>query len=305
MIYKKPSLSFEQQADLLISRGLQADRQELIAKLRAVNYYRLSGYWYPFRHPGNEAFKPNTTLNKIWRRYVFDRHLRLLAMDAIERVEIAVKTSIIYHHSHAYGPFGYTASVYLPKLDSERYSSFMVKITEATSRSKEAFVEHFKKTYGDTHSLLPLWMAAEIMTFGMMLTMFRGLESKLQQAIAREYGIADKVLLSWLVAINTIRNVCAHHGRLRDRVLDYTPMIPRANKHPQWHDPVNIPQDRIFGIFTILKYMMNIIAPQSRWSTRFKSLLEEYSEIPIASMGMADNWKQCPIWNNSESHLST
>jgi abortive infection bacteriophage resistance protein len=296
MRYTKPPLSFEQQAELLISRGLEANQEELIAKLRVVNYYRLSGYWYPFRENGSEKFKPNTTLEKIWRRYVFDRQLRLLTMDAIERVEIAIKTSIIYHHSHSYGAFGYTANIYLPNLDDKHYTSFMDKIKEATSRSKEGFVEHFKNIYGDTHSLLPLWMAAEIKTFGMMLTMFRGIEMKLKQTIAHELNIPDKVLLSWLVAINTIRNVCAHHGRLRDRILDYTPMIPRANKYPEWHDPIRIPQDRIFGILTILKYMMNIIAPQSRWSERFKSLLIQYQEIPIASMGMSTNWHECPIW---------
>jgi len=296
MRYTKPPLSFEQQAELLISRGLEAKKDDLVAKLRVVNYYRLSGYWYPFRNPGTDTFKPNTTLNKIWRRYTFDRQLRLLTMDAIERVEIAIKTSIIYHHSHAHGAFGYTAPIYLPKLDSKQYSSFMDKVKEATLRSKEGFVGHFKNTYSDTHSLLPIWMAAEIMTFGMMLSMFRGVDMKLQQAIAREYNIPDKVLLSWLVAINTIRNVCAHHGRLRDRILDYTPMIPRVNKYPEWHNPVNIPQDRIFGILTILKYMMNIVAPQSGWSERFNRLLRQYQEIPIASMGMPPNWQQCPIW---------
>jgi abortive infection bacteriophage resistance protein len=219
-------------------------------------------------------------------------------MDAIERVEIAIKTSIIYHHSHTYGAFGYTANIYLPNLDQKQYTGFMDKIKEATLRSKEGFVSHFKKNYGDTHSLLPIWMAAEIMTFGMMLSMFRGIDMKLQQAIAREYNIPDKVLLSWLVAINTIRNVCAHHGRLRDRILDYTPMIPRVNKYPEWHSPIKIPQDRIFGILTILKYIMNIVAPQSRWSERFKTLLIQYQEIPIVSMGMPNNWQECPIWAN-------
>jgi abortive infection bacteriophage resistance protein len=132
MHYKKLPLSFDQQADLLISRGLQANRDELINKLRAVNYYRLSAYWYPFRHPGNDVFQPKTTLNKIWRRYIFDRQLRLLLMDAIERVEIGIRTSIIYHHSHKYGPFGYTAPVYLPNLDNKQYSSFMDKMQYAT-----------------------------------------------------------------------------------------------------------------------------------------------------------------------------
>jgi abortive infection bacteriophage resistance protein len=297
--YKKPPLSFEKQAELLISRGLEANKEELVNKLRVVNYYRLSGYWYPFRHPGNDIFKPNTTLEKIWRRYTFDRQLRLLVMDAIERLEIAIKTSIINRHSHACGAFGFTVQIYLPNLDDKQYSDFMHKVSQATSRSKEMFVEHFKTNYGDTHSLLPIWMTAEIMTFGMMLTMYRGLERKLQQVIAGEFNIPDKVLLSWLVAINTIRNVCAHHGRLRDRILDYTPMIPRINKYPEWHNPVSISQERIFGILTILKYMMNIIAPQSGWSERFKSLLNKYSEIPITSMGMPANWQLCPIWNKS------
>lgn len=297
MRYTKPPLSFEQQAELLISRGLIADKDELVSKLRVVNYYRLSAYWYPFRNQQEDTFKPNTTLEKIWRRYTFDRQLRLLVMDAIERFEIAVKTSMIICHSHAYDAFGYTAKIYLPNLNDKQYSNFMHKINEATTRSKEVFVRHFKSNYGDTHSLLPIWMSAEIMTFGMMLTMFRGLDTKLQQKIAKDYKIPDKVLLSWLVAINTIRNVCAHHGRLRDRVLDYSPMIPRINKYPEWHNPFSIAQDRIFGMLTILKYLMNIIAPQSGWTGRFNDLLNKYSEIPITSMGMPNNWHKCPIWD--------
>lgn len=42
MLYAKPTLTFETQADRLIARGLVADRTELITRLMAVNYYRLS-----------------------------------------------------------------------------------------------------------------------------------------------------------------------------------------------------------------------------------------------------------------------
>ncbi|MFM8830728.1 MAG: hypothetical protein ACKOHM_06955 [Spartobacteria bacterium] len=48
MIYSKEALSLEEQADRLIGRGLIADRDELIGRLKVVNYYRLSGYLYPF-----------------------------------------------------------------------------------------------------------------------------------------------------------------------------------------------------------------------------------------------------------------
>ena len=99
MEYKKSPLTFEQQADLLISRGLQADRAQLISSLKSVNYYRLTGYLYPFRM-ADDTFKPGTTLEMVWRRYSFDRRLRVLVMDAIERVEVAVRTQLVYHFSN-------------------------------------------------------------------------------------------------------------------------------------------------------------------------------------------------------------
>ncbi len=90
MRYTKLSLTFAEQAELLLGRGLVAPSKEaVIAKLQAVSYYRLSAYWYPFRLT-DDILRPGTTLEMVWRRYTFDRQLRLLLMDAIERAEIAV-----------------------------------------------------------------------------------------------------------------------------------------------------------------------------------------------------------------------
>jgi len=95
--YQKHALSFTEQADRLLARGLVADRSELIDRLASVNYYRLSAYWYTFRIEGDpdERLIPGTTLATVWKRYVFDRQLRLLVMDAIERVEVAIRTQIV------------------------------------------------------------------------------------------------------------------------------------------------------------------------------------------------------------------
>jgi len=107
--YDKPPLIFQKQADQFLDRGLRADRDVLIARLKAVSYYRLSGYWFPFRKSNpDQSFKSGTSLDTIWKRYTFDRHLRLLVMDAIERVEVSVRTSLVYHFAHTHGPFGYT-----------------------------------------------------------------------------------------------------------------------------------------------------------------------------------------------------
>jgi abortive infection bacteriophage resistance protein len=291
--YTKGPLTYQQQAQRLIGRGLLADQQDIVEKLKAVSYYRLSGYWYPFRNTDN-TFKNGTSLKKIWRIYTFDRQLRLIVMDAVERVEISARTQIVYRLSHKSGAFGYTSPANLPKLSSRDFKRLISEIERECKRSQEAFVKHYNAYYIEKQ--LPLWIAAEIMTFGMTLTMFRGLDQQLKQSIAKYYNVSDSVFESWLAALNGIRNICAHHGRLWNRELGYKPMIPRKNKHPQWHKPATVKENRIFAILTILRYMLKFIAPQSSWAGRLYNLLDEYKEIPIKPMGFPDNWKECPIW---------
>ena len=295
MKYNKGHLSFEAQADRLIQRGLIADRALLIDRLENVNYYRLSGYLYPYRQSG-DTFKPGTTLDSVWRHYTFDRRFRLIVMDAVERVEVSLRTQLIYELSRVNGAFGYASPEALPQLISLEYTRWLEAIKKEFDHSRETFVAHFKAKYGNTHPFLPLWIAGEIMPFGCTMTMYRGVSDDVKRNIARHYGVPDQVLTSWLHTINVIRNICAHHGRLWNRELGVKPFIPRKPKYPQWHEPVTIPQNRIFGVLTILRYLLKIIAPQSKWEHRLFALLEEYPEISRWSMGFPDNWKESPLW---------
>ena len=70
MKYAKPPLTLEQQADQLLRRGMVGDRDLMIARLRSVSYYRLSGYWFPFRN-SDDSFKPGTSFDTVWNRYPF------------------------------------------------------------------------------------------------------------------------------------------------------------------------------------------------------------------------------------------
>ena len=295
MKYSKPPLTFQDQADLLLSRGLQADRDDLIQKLQAVNYYRLSGYLYPFREP-DDTYRPGTTLEIVWSRYIFDRQLRFLVMDAIEWVEVAIRTQLAYHFAHTYCPFSYLDPAKLPGLKTDEYNKWLEELREEIKRSKEPFVTHFRFKYGDSHSDLPIWMVAEVMSFGKVLTMFRGVSADLQKQIAQEYTIPDEVMRSWLLALNTIRNICAHHGRLWNRELGSKPKIPNIRKYPEWHQPIPIGNKRVFGILTILHYLLQKISPLSLWHNRLNTLLNSYPNIPKKDMGFPENWEQSHIW---------
>ena len=295
MRFDKPPLTFEQQADLLLARGLVADRPALIKRLEVVNYYRLSGYLYPFRKT-DDSLKDGTTLEAVWRLYVFDRQLRLLTMDAIERVEVSVRTQLSYHLAHKHGAFAYLDSAKMPGISNVEHQKWIDELESEMKRSKEPFIAHFFEKYGDVHSMPPIWMLVEIMSFGKILTLFRAVDRDIRQSISGILGVSDEVLLSWLIALNGIRNVCAHHGRLWNRELGYRPKIPREKKYPQWHRPIAITQDKVFAVLTILRYLLRITAPTSRWDGRLRALLSEYSDVPVRMMGFPENWEGSTLW---------
>ena len=222
----------------------------------------------------------------------------LIVIDAIERFEVSIKTQIIYALAHSTGAFGYAKAENFPQLSPTDHTRLLKTITEEADHSKEKFVDHFRAKYGDTHEYLPLWITGEIISFGCALTIYRGIPDQIKRNIAAHYGIPDAVLTSWLQTINVIRNICAHHSRLWNKELGVRPFIPRKNKYPQWHAPVAISQHRIFGILTILYYLLKITAPQSQWKTRLNDLLDKYPEISRWSMGFPDNWKESPLWND-------
>ena len=302
MKFTKPFLTYEQQADRLIALGMQGDRAKIIEGLRTVSYYRLSGYWYPFRKhdPDDESqrlseFYPDASIDVIWERYVFDRRLRLLLMDAIERIEVDGRNRLAYLHAERHLPFGYADDPStLPNLNDEDRIKFLENLRQQSHLSHEVFVKHFRHKYGNDHPDLPIWVACELMTFGNLLTFYRGCDPVIQKAFAAQYQIQDAVCFSWLKTLNTIRNICAHHSRLWNRVHGLKPVIP--TKDSKWNDPTPIPNDRVFAVLTICRYWLSIIAPGNEWSDRFKALLAEYPNIPREGMGLIPNWEHHLIW---------
>jgi len=303
--YAKPALSYEQQADILLKRGMAGERELLIGRLHQVSYFRLSGYWYPFRKfsaatQGHrlDDFESGTTFDTIWMRYVFDRQLRVILLDAIERIEIAVRSQLSYHHSHQFGPFAYaTDANALPGCAGPHRATFLQNLQTEINRSKDTFVQHFKRKYGDQHNHLPVWMAVEIMAFGSVLTFYRGSPHRIKKKIASTFSMPDAVFSSWLLTLNTVRNICAHHGRLWNRELGTAPYIPLQQDYPQWHLPQPFPRNRLFMVLSICKWCIDHIAPQSHWADRARLLLAEFPSIPRKDMGFPANWQQSPIWS--------
>ena len=85
---------------LLQSRGLSiTDESKAQHYLTHIGYYRLSAYMYPLLCTPKEQhiYKKGTTFDKVMMLYRFDKKLRLLLFNEIEKIEVAVRSAVVKH----------------------------------------------------------------------------------------------------------------------------------------------------------------------------------------------------------------
>lgn len=326
MSYPKPWLSLEAQLAKLQSRGMQvSDPARALGYLHRIGYYRLSGYWFAFRERSGpccvlearggqrrgkvetvalDGFKPGTTFQNAVDLYVFDKALRLLVTDALERVEIALRVDV----SHTLGQldtFAYLQpGLFHHKFSQElnrdtgltRHHEWLTKHAQLILRSKEEFVAHNRNRYG-----LPLamWVACEVWDFGTLSTLFGGMREAEQDAVAAKYGVRNgRVFATWLRSLNYLRNVCAHHSRLWNRNVVDQPKLPSSDEMP-WVASLAgnaHSQARCFLLLLILKQMLAVINPSSSWPERMRAHLASFPALDhlglnLGGMGAQADWQ--------------
>lgn len=306
MKFTKAPLGLPELARHLKALGLEGDEDLIVRRLRYVGYYRLSPYWRCFREDAtalSSRLRPGTTIEAVWRLYTFDRELRLLALDALERTEVGLRACLVQRHVEEHGPFGYARDERVAAAPSAHYGKLVQKIEadlrgavdKPSDRHLTEPMLHFAQTYADCHPVPPLWLAAEAFSLGDLVTLYKGSPHGVQKAVAREFGLPEDVLRSWLLVLHTVRNICAHHGRLWNRVLGTRPRVPR--KLPAWSDRRLGSPDRTFYALSMLAHFMGRLSDGSRWGDRFRRLVDErYPELEKTPMGLATGWERHPVW---------
>lgn len=296
--YTKPPLDFSDQLELLESRGLVVDdRAAAIAFLEYANYYRFSAYCLPYES-ARHVFLPGATFEQVKALYEFDRKLRDLLSQALEAVEIHMRTRIAHTLAHKHGAFAHlNRSLFYNRFDWNRWHD---RVIEEAKRSSETFVEHFRNTYTEFPDM-PIWCVTEIMSFGALSTLFKGLERKHQKPIAQEFGVPAPVLQSWLHTMTYLRNLCAHHSRMWNRILAIKPSIPRHGQAWQKLE-TDSPEDRIFRCLCILRYLLKQsdagITMYAPWGNCIVELLAAPPNVPSFhdAMGVPGGWERADYW---------
>ena len=297
-VYTKTPLTFEQQLQQLKERGLIIDDDDLaLFHLKTISYYRLSAYWHPFRKTEqddvlSDDFEEGTQFTEVIRLYEFDRRLRLLVMDAIERIEVYARTLFAYHIGHRYGAFGHTRAANFHH--NFYHAPWLEKLEEDADRSIDVFISHYKNKYAGFPTL-PIWMVTEVMSLGSLSKGYRGLKNDDKKIISDEFALHHRCLADWFHTLTYIRNICSHHGRLWNRELAIRPGMMRARA---WNPPVSPRNDRVFYILLIIRYLLRKAHSSDKWKEQCDNLLKPLAEDRKwrAAMGIPEDWIDHPVW---------
>ena len=236
---------------------------------------------------------PWATFNRVIQLYVFDRELRSILLDAIERIEVSLRCRIVYEYCHLHGNNWYENAA----LFYREHAKFMKLVSNELNNSKETFIQHYRSKY--THPPNPpAWMAMEVLSFGQMSTMFKNLKTdNAKKAVASHFGISLTILESWMEHLVYIRNLCAHHSRVWNRTMTVKPTIPSNTTYPWIKLPFAKP-DKIYTTISILAYLLERVTTKAPFTGRIRTLLHRFKDINNRASGFSAKWESDPFWKS-------
>ena len=315
----KPFKSVDDQIVILQDRGMEICDEEFARRaLRGIGYYRLSGYSYPYRAVQAETgllsdnFIEGTTIEKVVKLYRFDQELRAVTGLQLAKIEIVLRVMI----SHELGRVDSYIHLSPHKLgkkawdkanaqSTEQYAMWLEKYSTAVVRSNEDSVVHYKNKYD---AILPVWVAVHVLDWGSLRMLYDFARDEQRIAVANQLNISESQLSSWLLCLNDVRNVCAHHGRLYSRTFPKSPMltgedhelgflrrfvladVKEGNRREK--------KGKCFAQFTIIQYLLSKMNLEG--INDLPHLLHKFPEVSpvsVKDLGVPENWEELPLWN--------
>lgn len=292
--FQKKALSPQEHLDLLRDRSLiiPEDDENELKILKLIGYYRLSGYFKGF-HIANDRFDGQTTFQDVVDTYHFDKKLRTLIFDAIEPIEVTLRTQISDCLSLKGGPWWFENGVFFQSNDLHKKAD--VTIREVLEEGKKTLpLKHYYRNY-DSPPTPPSWMIIEAISFGKLHRyVYRSLKKEYRNKISSEFGYPEKPFNSFIHSLVYLRNLCAHHERLWNRKFLFSPKTPLSM--PEKEILKGIRKDTFYSFAYIIHQLHDAIhIEKSLWVSNLYNLFQEFPRLDLGKLGFSDHWKP-DIW---------
>lgn len=312
--FNKESLTVEEQLNLLISRNLKVDDfDSAVAILKRVGYYHLSSYMRLFQKDEKHTFYDGVEFANLVNLYNFDSELRHITFKAIEKIEIAYRVAISNIMCKKYGSHWFTKKESFktqidPKTNQDNdYVQICKDIINKEIRKKdneyaETFIANYYSKYSEPE-LPPFWMVVETFTIGSLNKLYQNINPKDKKEIVEYLGFTSDAKFirfsNWLFALSVIRNICAHHSRLFNRIFRISP-----SKHDKIEEFKGADNNRFYYIAMIINYYLITMAQDNSYENDLQILFNRYKSVDKTKMGFPKDWTVFNI-NLKEKCLSS
>ena len=298
--YSKIPLSTTDLLNGMISRRLIVpDRSKAEHYIKRIGYYRLSGYTLLYEAPvipgssRTHIFNTGTTFDMVLEAYLLDRELRIAILDAVERIEVAFRTSIddimsiTTRDSHWY--------LDVNNLIYSNYFKYvdLIKIVKRdAAKDKNVFCLHYYENYA--YPILPPgWMVTETLSMGTWSKIYAAIKDTSKAiSIASEFNLSQTEMISWFRSFSYTRNLCAHHSRL----LSIVPTISPKKSYKIANQGISYTRS-FYQILACMYFILKQIAPGTSWPQTLKQIFNRHPSVDTSShLGFPVGWESLPFW---------
>ena len=304
MEFNKTPLTLGEQIELLKLKGISFEDDAFARRvLTHVNYHRLQAYCFPFEIVGRENIGKSShslisskSFKNVFKLYTFDRSLRLLLLEAIEIIEIALRAHFVQVLVEKYGSHAYLKPDIFYRQDI--HANCIASLDKQLLRTNEALVNNYRAAYKKP-PYPPIWVAIELLTLG---GLSRWLENNKKrqdrQAVAQKLNLDEVVARSFSHHLTHVRNICAHHGRIWNRKFTLTMRLPSnpVSLSSQFNKN-SFDQRKVFNTLVILCWCVKTIDPETTWPARLKALLKTRSENELELIGAVYGWADFDLFS--------
>ncbi len=274
---------------------LMEDEHKVESYLLNIGYHRLSAYIFPFyKSPkSNLILKEGTTFEQVLTLYRFDKKLRILLFNEIEKIEVAIRSVLANIGCQELGDrYWITKPEYFANED--KFNQTLAVLEKELASSKEDYIENFRRNYVENYP--PAWMITEVLSFGNLNYIYSNIaNNRLMKRISDYFGLKPQVFTSWLTVLANLRNMCCHHARVWNRDFMLNPAEPRKTSNA-WIDTSLIDKKRIFYRLCIIRYFLSFVSPGNNFNEKIANLLARFPSVDIAAMGFCKDWQKDTLW---------
>lgn len=280
--------SIDEQVEILKKRGLNiSDVDKAKDFLYKNNYYRISGYSLTLRK--NDKFYEGVSFQNIIDIYDFDHEMRHVLLKYIEIIEVRVKSIYAYEFTKIYGPTGYLDH---NNFDNDSvYNDVMSKAEEQKEKRLpyEAYLKHFIE---DLKEDVPFWAYVDLLTISNISFLYSISDEQLKTTVAQALGLykqSSLLLGKFMHSLTIIRNLCAHGGRLYNRLFEQKPNLSKYEKSFLIQKNGVVDNSHLYGFILVMKRLLKR-KEFLEMKTEIQALTKKYPFIEMKYYGFRNDW---------------